>query len=178
APVFGGYPVMLSAAAGGLLFLAFPPYGFWPLAPVAVALLCLVVYGRGPAWGAGQGLIFGVTFFVPLLSWTGSAVGPVPWLLLSAAEAAYCVLLGAALPPVQRLRGAPVWVACLWVAEEWLRSRWPFGGFPWGRLAFGQPDGWFTPYAAYGGAPLVTFAVALCGALLARCYVLAARRNR
>ncbi len=177
-PVFGGYPVMLSAAAGGLLFLAFPPYGFWPLAPVAVALVSLAVHGRGPAWGAGQGLIFGVTFFGPLLSWTGSAVGPVPWLLLSAAEAAYCVLLGAALPLVQRLRWWPLWVACLWVAEEWLRSRWPFGGFPWGRLAFGQPDSWFTAYAAYGGAPLVTFAVALCGALLARCYVLAARRDR
>src|SRR5262249_51149228 len=153
APVFGGYPVMLSAAAGGLLFLAFPPYGFWPLAPVAVALLSLVVHGRGPAWGAGQGLIFGVTFFVPLLSWTGSAVGAPPWLLLSAAEAAYCVLLGAALPLVQRLRWAPLWIACLWVAEEWLRSRWPFGGFPWGRLAFGQPDSSFTPYAAYGGEP-------------------------
>jgi apolipoprotein N-acyltransferase len=169
---------MLSAAAGGLLFLAFPPYGFWPLAPVAVALLSLVVHGRSPAWGAGQGLIFGMTFFAPLLSWTGSAVGPVPWLLLSAAEAAYCVLLGAALPLVQRLRWWPLWVACLWVAEEWVRSRWPFGGFPWGRLAFGQPDSWFTAYAAYGGAPLVTFAVALCGALLACCYVLAARRDR
>src|SRR6266540_4167610 len=70
-PVFDRYPLVLSAAAGGLLFFAFPPYGFWPLAPIAVALLTLVVHGRGPGWGAGQGLIFGVTFFVPLLAWSG-----------------------------------------------------------------------------------------------------------
>src|SRR5262249_43778613 len=125
-----------------------------------------------------QGLIFGVTFLTPLLSWTGLGVGVLPWLLLSGAEAVFCLLLGAALPLVQRLPGWPLWVACLWVAEEWLRSRLPFGGFPWGRLAFSQPHTWFTPYAAYGGAPLVTFAVALCGALLARCYVASLRRGR
>jgi apolipoprotein N-acyltransferase len=177
-PVFDRYPFVLSAAAGGLLFFAFPPYGFWPLAPIAVALLTLVVHGRGPGWGAGQGLIFGVTFFVPLLSWTGIEVGAAPWLLLSASQALFCVLLGAALPLVQRLRGWPLWVACLWVAEEWARSRVPFGGFPWGRLAFSQGHTWFTSYAAYGGAPLVTFAVALSGALLARTFVAALRRGR
>ena len=177
-PVFDRYPLVLSAAAGGLLFFAFPPYGFWPLAPIAVALLSLVVHGRGPAWGAGQGLIFGVTFFVPLLSWSGIEVGAAPWLILSGVQALFCAALGAALPLVQRLRGWPLWAACLWVAQEWARSRVPFGGFPWGRLAFSQPHTWFTPYAAYGGAPLVTFAVALCGGLLAAAYVLAVRRGR
>jgi len=177
-PVFDRYPLMLSAAAGGLLFLAFPPYGFWPLAPVAVGLLCLVVHGRGPGWGAGQGLIFGITLYVPLLSWSGTEVGAVPWLLLAVSQAFFCVGLSALLPIVQRLPGWPVWVACLWVAEECARSRIPFGGFPWGRLAFSQPRTWFTPYAAYGGAPLVTFAVALCGALLAAGYVAVLRRDR
>jgi len=43
----------------------------------------------------------------------------------------------------------------------------PFGGFPWGRLAFAETASPFTPYAAVGGAPLVTFATALCGALAA-----------
>ena len=177
-PVFDRYPLVLSAAAGGLLFFAFPPYGFWPLAPIAVALLTLVVHGRGPGWGAGQGLIFGVTFFVPLLAWSGIEVGAAPWLILSASQALFCTALGAGLPLVQRLRYWPLWVACLWVAEEWARSRVPFGGFPWGRLAFSQAHTWFTPYAAYGGAPLVTFALALCGALLARSYVAALRPGR
>ncbi len=38
---------------------------------------------------------------------------------------------------------------------------------PWGRLAFANTATPYTPLAALGGAPLVTFAVALSGALLA-----------
>jgi apolipoprotein N-acyltransferase len=53
------------------------------------------------------------------------------------------------------------------VAQEWARDRLPFGGFPWGRLAFANTASPFTPLAALGGAPLVTFAVGLSGALLA-----------
>jgi apolipoprotein N-acyltransferase len=177
-PVFDRYPYVLSAAAGGLLVFAFPPYGFWPLAPLAVALLTLIVHGRGPGWGAGQGLIFGLTFFVPLLSWSGVEVGAAPWLLLALSQALFCTALGAALPLVQRLRAWPLWVAALWVAQEWARSRVPFGGFPWGRLAFSQAGTPFTGFAAYGGAPLVTFMVAFSGALLARAYVAALRRGR
>ena len=52
-------------------------------------------------------------------------------------------------------------------AAEELRSAVPFGGFPWGRLAFAQADAPFKGLAAVGGMALVTFAVALCGALLA-----------
>ena len=36
-----------------------------------------------------------------------------------------------------------------------------------GRLAFGQTATTLTPYAALGGAPAVTFAIALVGSLLA-----------
>src|SRR5690606_21061395 len=46
-------------------------------------------------------------------------------------------------------------------------SRIPFGGFPWGRLAFSQADSPALTLAAVGGAPLVSFAVALAGGLLA-----------
>jgi apolipoprotein N-acyltransferase len=55
----------------------------------------------------------------------------------------------------------------LWTAQEALRDRYPFGGFPWGRLAFSQADSPLLRYAVLGGAPLVTFLVALAGGLLA-----------
>jgi apolipoprotein N-acyltransferase len=61
----------------------------------------------------------------------------------------------------------PLLTGLLWVAQEALRSRTPFGGFPWGRLAFSQADSPLLPLAALGGAPLVTFAAALAGGLLA-----------
>ncbi|HEV2888487.1 MAG TPA: apolipoprotein N-acyltransferase, partial [Jatrophihabitans sp.] len=77
------------------------------------------------------------------------------------------VLLGAALPVVQRQRFGAVLSAALWVAEEALRDRLPFGGFPWGRWAFSQAHSPLKWFAALGGAPLVSFAVALIGTLLA-----------
>ncbi|MBI3688163.1 MAG: apolipoprotein N-acyltransferase [Actinobacteria bacterium] len=171
-------PVPLAAAGGGLLLVSFPPIGWWPLAPVAVAALSVAVHGRRPRQGAGLGLVFGLSYFVPLLSWSGTEVGAVPWLLLATSQAAFVAALGGLLPAVQRLAGGPVWAACLWVADEAARSRLPFGGFPWGRLAFGQGHSWFTPFAAYGGAPLVSLMVALCGTLAAGTVFAARARGR
>jgi apolipoprotein N-acyltransferase len=84
-------------------------------------------------------------------------------------------VLGALLTLVQRLPGAPFWVACAWVLEEALRDRLPFGGFPWGRLAFSQDSSPLRWFISLGGAPLLTFAVALMGAALASA-VLSIRR--
>jgi len=53
---------------------------------------------------------------------------------------------------------------------EALRSRYLFGGFPWGRLGFSQDAGPFTPWVAYGGIPLLSAMVALCGFLLAEAW--------
>lgn len=168
----------VAALAGGLLgVLAFPRTGLWPLAFVSVALLSLATRGQRSRAGAWLGFVYGLGFFVPLLHWTGVYVGAAPWLLLAAAEAGFCAGIGAVLPLVQRLRGAPVWVACSWVLEESLRDRLPFGGFPWGRLAFSQSASPLRWFAAIGGAPLVTFAVALTGAALAAA-VPAARAHR
>ncbi len=166
-PALRRVPLLASLAAGGLTVLAFPPFGLWPLAAVSVGTLSIVVHGRRARSGAGYGLVFGLAFFIPLLSWSGTYVGAVPWLLLAIAEALFLALLGAALSVTSRLPFWPLWAAALWVAEEAARDRLPFGGFPWGRLAFSQPDGPFLPYAAFGGAPLLTFAVALTGCLAA-----------
>ena len=86
-----------AAAAGALLVAAFPPYGVWPLAIVSVAAFSLVTRGVRARRGAWVGFVYGLAFFVPLLSWTGIYVGPAPWLLLAAAEAAFLAALGAGL---------------------------------------------------------------------------------
>jgi apolipoprotein N-acyltransferase len=165
-----------AAAAGGLLVAAFPPYGIWPLAVLSVAAFALLTRDVRARRGAWVGMVYGLAFFVPLLSWTGIYVGPVPWLILATAEAVFLAALGAGLAVTARLRGWPLWGAALWVAQEAARDRGPFGGFPWGRLAFAQAESPLVWLAAYGGAPLVTFAVALAGSLLAaRALALAGR---
>jgi apolipoprotein N-acyltransferase len=176
--VFDRYAFVAAAASGGLLVFAFAPFGFWPAAPVAVAMLSLIVHGRTAKSGSWYGLVFGLAFCLPLLHWAGTYVGLVPWLLLALLESAFFCLLGAGLAVVQRLPFWPAWAAALWVAEEAFRGRFPFGGLPWGRLAFSQPQGPFLPYAALGGAPLLTFAVALTGCLAARAFQASLNRGQ
>lgn len=152
---------------GVVLMFAFPPHGLWPLAAVGAGGFAVLSRGQSPGRAAWWGFLCGLAFFVPLLHWSGVYVGVAPWLLLAFSQAAFFAPLGAALAVVTRLPWWPVWAAGLWVAQEAARGRVPFGGLPWGRLAFAQPDGPFTPYASAGGAPLVTFVVALAGCLLA-----------
>ena len=166
------YP--LAVASGLALWLAFPSHNIWIMAPIGVALLALATR-RASAWqGASLGLVSGLACFVPLLSWSGVYVGALPWIALAVLESLYIALLGLACAVLQngaRVRGVarvrPVVVALVWVAQEFLRDNTPFGGFPWGRLAFSQADSPLAGLASVGGAPGVTFGVALVGGLLA-----------
>ncbi|MFE0458889.1 apolipoprotein N-acyltransferase [Kitasatospora sp. NPDC058965] len=164
----------LAAGAGLLLAAAFPPYDLWPLSILAVAALSLLTFGRTVRQGLWTGFAFGLPFFLWLLVWI-RVIGSDAWIGLSLAEALFVTALGGALALTSRLRGWPLWAACLWVTQEWARDRLPLGGFPWGRLAFANTASPYTPLAALGGAPLVTFAVALTGTLVASLVLLAVR---
>ncbi|MCW2528254.1 MAG: Apolipoprotein N-acyltransferase, partial [Pseudonocardiales bacterium] len=142
---------------------AFPPFGWWPLAFVSIAGFSYALDGRSIRAGGWLGYLYGWAFFGPLLSWTGTFVGPV-WLFLPFSQAAFFGVLGLALPTLQRHVLAPIWIATAWVAEEAARDRLPFGGFPWGRWAFSQSESPLKWFAALGGAPLVTAIVGLTGA--------------
>jgi apolipoprotein N-acyltransferase len=155
-----------SVAGGVLLYLAFPPLGLWFLAPVGVALLTLAVYGVRARRAAWLGYVGAVAFLLPTLAWV-RPIGDDAWVALVAIESLYWAALAVAASVVTRLRWWPLWVGCLWVLQEWARGVFPIGGFPWARLAFSQGESPFTPFAALGGAPLVSFAVVLCGALAA-----------
>ena len=157
--------------AGVALCAAFPGHDVWVLAPVGVALLALATCGARARTGFLLGLATGLLFFGYSLSWSGIVVGVVPWVGLAVCQALFVALLGAATAFLQG-RGAvprvrPVVVGLAWVVQEALRDRVPYGGFPWVRLAFSQADSPFGRLAALGGAPAVTFAVALAGGLLA-----------
>ncbi len=158
--------------------LAFPGSAVAPLAVLGPAALALAVHGRSVRGGLWLGLVLGLAFFVPLLSWTGIYVGAFPWLALAVFEALHLALLGAATALTSRLRWWPLWAAALWVADEALRGRFVLGGFPWGRLGFSQTEGPLMSYAAYGGVPLVGFVVALVGTLLAAAVLALVRAAR
>lgn len=153
----------LALAGGLLLFTSVPPRGLWWLAPFAFALLGPALHDRRARAGFGYGYLFGVAYYLPLLSWVGEFVGALPWLALSCFVALAPALAGAGVALASRLPAAPIWAGCVWVATEALIARVPWGGFPWGRVAFSQPEGVFLPVAALGGTALLSAAVVVCG---------------
>ena len=160
---------IVTAVAGGLLMaLAFPPAGILRLFAVAgPLLLALSVRGLRARTAYLVAFVFGMAFFVPHIAWAGEFLGWLPWTALAVYQSVFVGILGPALVAIYRLRVWPAWAACAWVAIEVLRSRYLFGGFPWGRLGFSQDAGPFTPWVAYGGVPLLSAVIALCGFLLA-----------
>jgi apolipoprotein N-acyltransferase len=167
---------VLSAAAGGLaLAAAFPPVGIWPLAAAGPALLVVALWRRSLRGSFLVGLVFGIAFFVPLLSWLLN-VAWYAWAALAAAEALIFGLLAVGQRLLLRLRAWPLAVAGWWVAAEALRGKWPYA-FPWGSLAMSQAGAPTAGWAAVGGQALLTFLVALAGAALAWLLIAPARTS-
>ncbi len=157
---------LLAAAAGGAaLAAAFPQAGLWPLATAGPALLVIALYRQGLRASFLIGLVFGIAFFVPLLSWLVN-VAWYAWAALALAEAVIFGLLAVGQRLLLGLPGWPLAVGGWWVAAEAMRARWPYA-FPWGRLAMSQAGAPSAGWAAIGGPPLLSFAVAVTGAMLA-----------
>jgi len=169
---------LLTALAGGLILAAaFPPAGIWPLAAVGPALLAVALRRRSLRASFCVGLVFGVAFFFPLLAWVLN-VAWYAWAALAGAEAVIFGVLAIGQRLLLRLPCWPLAVAGWWVAAEGLRDRWPWGGFPWGRLAMSQAGAPTEGWAAVGGAPLLTFVIALVGGTLAWLLLTATARPR
>jgi apolipoprotein N-acyltransferase len=157
---------LLAAVAGGLILTAaFPPAGAWPLAPLGPALLVVALQGRSLRASFAVGLLFGLALFVPLISWLINLAW-YAWAALAIAEAVIFALLAVGQRVLLSLRAWPVAVAGWWVVAEALRDRWPYA-FPWGRLAMSQAGAPTAPWTAIGGAPLLSFLLALVGSTLA-----------
>ena len=176
AGAFGGFRTrwaLLLCLAGGLaVFASFPPLGAWPLAAAGPGLLVVALTGRSLRGSLGCGLVFGVALFVPLLSWL-SNVAWYAWFGLAGAEAIIFAVFCMAQRLLLELPFWPAAVAGWWVSVEAFRDRWPYA-FPWGRLAMSQSAAPDVRWVAVGGVPLLTFLVALTGAMAARavlCYL-------
>jgi apolipoprotein N-acyltransferase len=159
------WALLVSLAGGTSLALAFPPFGIWPLAVVGPALLVVALAGRGLRASFGCGLVFGLSFFFFLLTWLVN-VAWYAWGALAVALAVIFAVLTVGQRLLLHLRFWPVAVAAWWVTAEAVRDRWPWG-FPWGRLAMSQAGAPDAGWMAVGGAPLLTFLLALTGAVLA-----------
>ena len=160
------WALLLSVAGGLALYASFPPIGVWPLVVLGPALLVLALAGRSLRGSFGCGLAFGVALFVPLLSWLVNEAW-YAWFGLAGALTVIFAVLAIGQRLLLRLPWWPAAVAGWWVAVEGVRDRWPYA-FPWGRLAMSQSLAPDVRWVAVGGAPLLSFLLALTGAMIAR----------
>ena len=163
-----------SVAAGVLLALSLPPWGWWPLGPVGAALLYWRLGGMTlrarlwSGWLAGLGC-YGIGLFLArAFNWYGA-------LVLILVEALFFAAAGALTPP-HRGRAAAFVGAC--TLAEAVRMTWPFGGLPLGGVFLGQADGPLLELARLGGPLLITAGVWAAGVALATLAVWLGARYR
>ncbi len=131
-------PLALVAVSAVLMWAAFPPIGFAPLAFIAPVPLFLALRRvERMSYAAMLGFVWGAAFFGLLLNWL-MVLGFVAWFPLSIVmgtfTAGYAIVVWIfRLWPTWRW-----WVIAVggWVALEWIRGRFPFGGFPWGDIGY------------------------------------------
>lgn len=137
--------------------------GLWWCAPISLSLL-IHQLSKGDIKGRIQTIVlFCIAFFGPLLAWSNTYVGDIPWLILTVLQVV--LLIPLALIPITNTKGLLMF-PFLWVGVEFLRAHFPFNGFGWGRIAFSQADAPYAQIARIGGAPLLGLFVAMIGVLI------------
>jgi apolipoprotein N-acyltransferase len=152
-----------SVAAGVLLALSLPPWGWWPLGLVGAALLYWRLAGLSwrtriwSGWQAGLGCYAIGLFWARAFNWYGAVVLILVESLFFAAAAV--------LTPPRRGRALAFVGAC--TLAEALRMTWPFGGLPLGGVFLGQARGPLVQLARLGGPLLITAGVWAGGVVVA-----------
>ena len=154
----------LALGAGTLVALSLPPWGFWPLAFLGIALF-EVSLGESPTRRerAVRGWLFAAGWLFPGMGWMWFLSAP--GYLVAGALFAGLHALAAMIAPTGtwRVIGRPAAHTII----EAVRLVVPFGGVPLATLAIGQATGPMLGIARIGGTVLITWAVFQIGFALA-----------
>ncbi|MBA3282702.1 MAG: apolipoprotein N-acyltransferase [Acidimicrobiia bacterium] len=160
-------PMVRALAAGSLLAGSVPPWGWWPLAFVGLALLDGLIADAPWRSRLGRGAVVGLALFAPTTIWITQLTLPgyvAQVIGFAALTGAFCAIV----PPGHGRRPALVGA---WVLGEALRMVWPFGGAPLSLLAVGQVGGPLASIARVGGVgaiALTTVAIGVAAAAALR----------
>jgi apolipoprotein N-acyltransferase len=180
----------LALVAGATLSLAFSPFGWWPIALAAPALLMWLWQDAAPRRAAVLGFWFNFGTFSVGTYWlyiSLKLIGHAPVILalllmlaLAAIMGAYHALLGWVVARYFPSRGAIRWLIAMpaaWLLVEWWRS-WFLTGFGWLALGYAHTDNWLgqglAPVIGQYGLGLLTLIMA--GAIVT--LALGSRRER
>lgn len=131
-------PIALVAASSLLMWAAFPPIGFAPLAFVAPIPFFLAIRAvERPTVALMLGFGWGAAFFGLLLQWL-MVLGFVAWFPLAILMGTMTALYSLLIWTFRLWPGWRWWTVAIggWVLMEFLRGRFPWGGFPWGDIGY------------------------------------------
>lgn len=180
----GGTGHLLALAAGALFPLGLAPLSLWPLIPVSLALLVMVLDGQSPGRSFWRAWLYGLGFNGVGVSWVYVSIhyfGHTPlWLsvIATALFVAFLALVLFALPfwlySKFKLDRFPLLTfPAIWVLMEWSKT-WILSGFPWLWAGYGFIDTPLAGLAPVTGVLGISLVVAVTGVCL---YLLLQRDN-
>jgi len=158
---------LLRAAVAGLLIAAsVPPWGWWPLAFLGIAMWDRLLCNAKPRARFMRSTVLGIAWFAPSMLWMVDLTAPgYPIAVLL-----YAMYVGAAglAVPGRSSRSWIRWIAlpAAFTLAEAARSTFPFGGVPLATTAMGQASAPLGQIARVFCAVGVTFTVAVVGVAL------------
>jgi apolipoprotein N-acyltransferase len=158
---------LVAVVAGLLVAFSLPPWGWWPLAYVGIALFATCKPNSKRARFI-FGTLFALAWLAPGMGWMWFLTAPgyvIAALLFSALHGIAAMITGAVTD--QHKHRAIVGPLTHTLAEA-LRFSFPFGGVPLATLAISQAASPIAPIVRIGGPLLLTYIVLQIGFLLAR----------
>jgi len=149
--------------AGLLIVAAVPPWGWWPLAIVGIAVLDRLIADQPRIVRFRRTWLVAAAWLLPGMVWMWDMTAP-GYLIAVAAYSAYFGVAAAASPPGPGRRVALPGAIALAEAARWA---WPFGGVPLATLPLGQAAGPLAPIVRIAGPVLLVMVVVVAGQALA-----------
>lgn len=158
---------LLRAVIAGLCLAAsVPPWGWWPLAFLGIAMWDRLLRNAKPRARIVRSIVFAAAWFTPSMLWMVDLTAP-GYLIAIVVFSLYVGIAGLAVPG----RSPSAWVRWLalpaaFTLAEAARCTFPFGGVPLATTAMGQASAPLGQIARVLCAVGVTFAVAVIGVAL------------
>lgn len=146
----------IALGAGALVALSLPPWGWWPLSFVGIALFSTILGAadRRARTRFLLGLVFGLGWLAPGMGWMWFLTPP-GYVVASLIFGAFHGIATAAVP--QGVRWEAIARPAAHTLVEAIRFVFPFGGVPLASLAIAQAAGPLLVVARLGGAVLLTW---------------------
>jgi len=127
---------ILAPLAGGLIAFSMPPWGWWPLALIGVAIIDRLLTHQPRKVRFARATVVGVWWLFPATFWMWDMT--IPGYLIQGVL--FSALYGLTMALVPAGAGRRVGIPAALVLAALVRWNWPFGGVPLASLAISQSD--------------------------------------